>query len=42
MMETVVTIAGAVYLTKLLFALVDRIEQPKGKAPYIHADQSKM
>lgn len=41
-MGTIVTIAGAAYLTKMLFALVDRIEQPKRKAPYTHADQSKM
>lgn len=42
MMDAIVTMAGAVYLTKLLFALVARIERPKRKAPYTHADQSKM
>lgn len=35
MMEFAVTVAGAVYLTKLLFALVYRIERPKRKAPCI-------
>lgn len=42
MMEFAVTVAGAAYLTKLLFALIGRIERPKRKAPYTHADQSKM
>ena len=31
MMEAVVTIAGAVYLTEKLFALVDWIEQRKAR-----------
>lgn len=41
MMELITSIAGAAYLAKLLFALVDAIEQPKRKVPCAHADQSK-
>lgn len=41
MMGIVTSIAGAVYLTGLLFRLIDFIEQPKKKAPRANADQSK-
>ena len=41
MMVLITSIAGAIYLTGLLFRLVDFIEQPKRKAPCAHADQSK-
>ena len=41
MMELITSIAGAIYLTGLLFRLVDFIEQPKRKAPCATADQSK-
>lgn len=41
MMWLITSIAGAIYLTGLLFRLVDFIERPKRKAPCAHADQSK-
>lgn len=41
MMELITSIAGAVYLTGLLFRLVDFIEQPKRKALSANANQSK-
>ena len=41
MMGLITSIAGAIYLTGLLFRLVDFIEQPKRKALCTTADQSK-
>ena len=41
MMGLITSIAGAIYLTGLLVRLVDVMEQPKRKAPWATADQSK-
>ena len=42
MMELITSIAGAIYLTGLLFRLVDFIEKPKRTASRTTADQSRV